>query len=311
MNEQSREALDAYYKQAATWNRDRIEALQTSRRTAWWVAGAATVIAILLAFALMLLMPLKTVVPYTLLVDRNTGFVQALKPLDPDKVAPDTALTQSFLVQYVIARESFDVDAAQANYRKVALWSAETARSDYLNFMQVSNPQSPFTLYPRSTVIETRVKSVSPVGRSAALVRFDTVRRDAAGVPQPPRSWVAVIRYRYSGEPMKLEDRFVNPLGFQVLRYRRDAETLPPETMVAPGVAPGAPAGTAPIVAVPAPTTNVTVVAPGAATRVSTSGEPTYGAPSAYGAPPTSPLAASARAAAARAQARRAAEPPL
>ena len=28
-------------------------------------------------------MPLKTVEPYTLLVDRQTGFVQALKPLDP------------------------------------------------------------------------------------------------------------------------------------------------------------------------------------------------------------------------------------
>ena len=301
MNEQSREALDAYYKQAATWNRDRVEALQNSRRTAWWVAGAATVVAILLAFALMLMMPLKTVVPYTLLVDRNTGFVQALKPLDPDKVAPDTALTQSFLVQYVIARESFDVDAAQANYRKVALWSAETARADYLGYMQVSNPQSPFVIYPRSTVIETRVKSVSPVGRNAALVRFDTVRRDAAGVPQPPRAWVAVIRYRYTGEPMKLEDRFVNPLGFQVLRYRRDAETLPPETSTTT---------TTTTVVAPAPvvvpgTTNVNVITPGAAPAASSSGEPTYGAPA------PSPLAPAARAAAARSQARRAAEPPL
>ena len=33
-----------------------------------------------------------------------------------------------------------------------------------------------------------------------------------------------MIRYRYSGEPMQLEDRMVNPLGFQVLRYRRDPE---------------------------------------------------------------------------------------
>ena len=28
---------------------------------------------------------------------------------------------------------------------------------------------------------------------------------------------------------MTAEDRYINPLGFQVTRYRRDAETLPSE----------------------------------------------------------------------------------
>jgi type IV secretion system protein VirB8 len=204
------------------------------------VAIGAGTIAVLEAGALILLTPLKTVEPYTLLVDRTTGYVQALKPLDADKVAPDTALTQSFLVQYVIARESFDVDTVTANYNKVASWSAEQARSGYLSSIQVSNPQSPLILYPRSTVVETRVKSVSPLGRNVALVRFDTIRRDAGGQVQPPRSWVAVIRYRFSGEPMKLEERFVNPLGFRVLRYRRDSESAPPPeaVLVAPGTVP-------------------------------------------------------------------------
>lgn len=235
MNEQNREALDAYYKDAATWNRDRLDAMHRSQRIAWWVAIGAGTIAVLEAGALILLTPMKTVVPYTLLVDRTTGYVQALKPLEADRIAPDAALTQSFLVQYVIARESFDVDTLTVNYNKVAAWSAEQARSGYLSSVQVSNPQSPLILYPRTTVIETRVKSVSPLGRNVALVRFDTIRRDAGGQVQLPRSWVSVIRFRFSGEPMKLEDRFQNPLGFQVLRYRRDPESAPPpEVVVAP-----------------------------------------------------------------------------
>jgi type IV secretion system protein VirB8 len=241
MNKPSREALDAYYAEAESWAHDRQEALRKSRRIAWMVAGGAAAIALLEALALLLLTPLKTVVPYTLLVDRNTGFVQALEPLDPARVSADAALTQSFLVQYVVARESFDMDTLQASYRKVALWSAEAARSGYIAAMQASSPQSPLLLYPRTTVIETRVKSVSPVGRNVALVRFDTVRRDAGGRVEAPRGWVAVIRYRYSGEPMRLEDRMVNPLGFQVVRYRRDAEALPPE-----------PPPSAPLAAVPA-----------------------------------------------------------
>jgi len=227
MNDESRKSLDAYYEQAGSWNSDRLQAMRSSLKVAWWVAGGAALIAVLEAGALILLTPLKTVEPYTLLVDRTTGYVQELKPLDPGKIAPDTALTQSFLVQYVLAREGFDLATVNVNYRKVALLSAERARSSYLSQMQVSNPESPLVSLPRGAVIDARVKSISPVGKDVALVRFDTVRTDPNGQALPPQPWIATVRYRWSGEPMKLEDRFLNPLGFQVTAYRRDAEALP------------------------------------------------------------------------------------
>lgn len=228
MNELSRDALDAYYADAASWNRDRAQTIRSSQRVAWWVAGVAAAIACLEALALIFLMPLKTVVPYTLMVDRTTGYVQALKPAEQSRIAPDAALTQAFLAQYVIARESFDIATLNANYRKVALFSADSARRSYLQQMQASNPSGPLLNYPRSTIVETRIRSVSPIGKDAAMVRFETVRADAGAQPQPPAAWVAVVRYRYSNSPMSLEDRFVNPLGFQVTSYRRDAEAPAP-----------------------------------------------------------------------------------
>ena len=237
MNEHSREALDAYYAEAASWNQDRVQAMRSSQKVAWWIAGVAAAVALLEAVALVLLTPLKTVEPYTLMVDRTTGFVQALKPLDQSTISPDAALTQSFLVQYVIAREGFDIATLNANYRKVALFSADKARSGYLQTMQVGNPQSPLFLYPRTTVLDAQVKSVSPVGPDAALVRFDVFRSDSGAQPQLQNSWVAVIRYRYSSEPMKAEDRFVNPLGFQVVSYRKDPEALPTAATPAAAVA--------------------------------------------------------------------------
>lgn len=228
MKRSTREALEAYYQEAGSWAADREDALRKSRRTAWIVAAAAVTAAVIEAFALMLLAPLKTVVPYTLLVDRTTGYVQALKPIEAETIAPQAALTQSFLVQYVVARESFDIDDLQAAYAKVTLWSAEQARADYVTKMQASNPASPLARLPRSTIVETRVKSVSALGDSAALVRFDTQRHDAGGQTAPPRAYVAVIRYRFSTGPLRTADRYINPLGFQVVRYQLDPETLPP-----------------------------------------------------------------------------------
>jgi hypothetical protein len=159
MSPEAREKADAHYRASESWARDREESLRASRRVAWIVAIVALVVALAEAIALIIALPLKTIVPYTLLVDRQTGYVQALDPIEAKRIAPDSALTQSFLVQYVIAREEFDIATVQSDYRKVALWSAENARSDYLSLMQVSNPESPLAQLPRSTLIETRARS--------------------------------------------------------------------------------------------------------------------------------------------------------
>jgi type IV secretion system protein VirB8 len=47
------------------------------------------------------------------------------------------------------------------------------------------------------------------------------------------------LRFSYTGEPMSIEDRLINPLGFKVERYRRSAETppMPDPTPVQPGEA--------------------------------------------------------------------------
>jgi type IV secretion system protein VirB8 len=212
---------------ADSWAVSVTDRLERSRRTAWLVAAGFGALALLLAIALVLLLPLKTTVPYTLLVDRQTGHVEALAPLERETVAPDAALTRSFLVQYVIARESFDIDSLQDDYRKVALWSTGEARSRYLAQMQANNPASPLSYLPKRATVRVEIASVSSLAANRSLVRFTTVRADPGGQQQPPQHWAAVVSYRFSGAEMSAADRLLNPLGFQVTRYRRDAETLP------------------------------------------------------------------------------------
>lgn len=213
-----------YFEQAVTWATDAGELNARSRRTAWIVAGVAVGIAAFEAVALAMMAPLKTVQPITLLVDRQTGYVQALDPNSPKRVAADEALTQSLLAQYVMAREGFDRATVSADYRKVALWSSGTARTAYLAQMPATNPASPFNRYPGGALVSARVKSVSKLADGTALVRFDTQLQDRNGRVASAQPWISVIRYRYVDAPMSMEDRLVNPLGFQVRGYRRDAE---------------------------------------------------------------------------------------
>lgn len=212
---------------ADSWATSVTEDLERSRRTAWIVASVASVIALLLAIAIVIMMPLKRVEPYTLLVDRQTGHVEALAPLDEGLVTPDAALTRSLLAQYVIARESFEQTSLQRDYRKTMLWSAGEERQRYGAQMNSANAASPFAQLPPGTSIRTEIASISPLSDSSSLVRFVTILSDRSGREAAPEHWAAVVNYSFSGARMSEEDRLINPLGFQVTRYRRDRETLP------------------------------------------------------------------------------------
>lgn len=240
MNVETRETLDEYYAHAGSWADERTQSIYASRKTAWIIALVATVVALLLALTLIILLPLKTVVPHTILVDRQTGFVQAVDPANPQKLAPQKALTQSFLVQYVQAREGFDIATVQGQFRKVSLWTSGQAKSRYVSLMQATNPQSPLVIYPRNAVVDVQVRSVSQISDNTALVRFASIRRNPGATEQPEENWVAVIKFRYSSAPMTVEDRYINPLGFEVTDYRKDPESLvaEPKNISAAEVAP-------------------------------------------------------------------------
>lgn len=217
---------------AESWSTSVTDDLERSNRRAWIVAIIAALIALIEAVALVFLIPLKTVEPYTLLVDRQTGNVEALAPLDTQVIAPDAALTRSFLVQYVITRESFTQASLQDDYRKVSLWSDNATGQQYARSMNASNPISPLAYLPNGGTISTQVKSVSALDEGRSMVRFTTTRTDPGARPQLAQHWVAVITYAFTNAAMSEADRYTNPLGFQVTSYRRDAETLPEEGIV-------------------------------------------------------------------------------
>lgn len=214
----------AYYAHASAWADDTLRQALRSRTLAWRVAALAGAVAFAEALALMLLAPLKTVEPITLLVDRHTGYVQELKSLDPRQISAKSALTESFLTQYVIAREGFDWRDAERPYRQVALWSAGAARDDYLRLMSRDNPVGPIRRLGRDVRVTAEVRSVSAINAQTAMVRFATRRRVGDGLDTPDGDWVAIIEFRYAGEPAPVEQRRLNPLGFQVVRYTRSQE---------------------------------------------------------------------------------------
>ena len=221
-------ARASYYQQATSWAVDQHATLRATLRLTRIFAVGALVIAVLEALALLALAPLKSASAVPILVDRQSGYVEVLNTAGRRDITPSDALTRAFIARYVVDREHFDIGDLAAAYKRVTLWSAEDARQGYVSLMQQSNPDNPVNAYPRAAVVDARIKSLSPIGHQKVLVRFETYRRDAEGMAEKPQAWVSVVSYRFSDAPMTFEDRLINPLGFQVVRYRRDPEAAPP-----------------------------------------------------------------------------------
>ncbi len=217
---------DDYYAAARSWSEGQASVAARETRIAWRVAAGAGVIALLLALALAFLVPLKTVQPYVLTVDRQTGAVEPALTVQSGRLSQNEAVIQAQLAGYVIARETFDATDLAQKYRRVQIMSSRPVAAAYVAQMAATNPESPLRSLSRGDTVAINVRSVSLINDGAALVRYTATRGALGGGVGRPTNYVSAISFGFNGRPLRQSDRFDNPLGFQVTRYRRDAEGL-------------------------------------------------------------------------------------
>lgn len=213
-----------YYAAARSWAEGQASASARETRIAWRVAAGAAIVALLLAIALVLLVPLKSVQPYVLTVDRQSGAVEPVTTVGGGKLTQNEAVIKAQLAGYVIARESFDATDLAQQYRRVQIMSSAPAGRAYVAAMDANNPDSPLNTLNRGDTVSIRVRSVSLISDGAGLVRFTAIRSPQGGGTAQESEYVAAISFGFNGRPLRQADRFENPLGFQVTRYRRDEE---------------------------------------------------------------------------------------
>ncbi len=217
---------DKYFAAARTWAHGQAQTSARETRIAWRVAACAVLIAVLLAIALLLLVPLKTIQPYVLTVDRQTGAVEPATFLKSGTMSQNEAVMQAQLAGYVMARETFDATDLPQQYHRVQILSSPPVARAYVAEMAASNPTSPLNTLNRGDIVAIKVRSVSLLGAGTAIVRFTGTRIAEGAVTGQPSNYVSAISFGFSGRALRQSDRFDNPLGFQVTRYRRDAEGL-------------------------------------------------------------------------------------
>ncbi len=219
----SAEDLKSYFAEAQSWDRERFVAANRSRRLAWVVAGAASVIALVGIGSVAMLSPLKTVVPYVVTVDRSTGATEVTQQLRGDKsITYDEAVRKYFLANYVRAREGWIPQARQEYFNQVLSLSAPEEQHRWIAFYKKDNTDSPQNQLTAGDTVFVAVRAVSFISPSVAQVRFTKrLERDGQATETPA---IATITFDVLSKPESEAGRYANPLGFQVKSYRADVE---------------------------------------------------------------------------------------
>lgn len=213
-----------YFENGATWEHGVYANLEASRKRAWIVAFLSLGLAFACVLCLILLLPLKTFEPYVVTVDQSSGYTEITRPLKQGAISEQTAITESNLVRYVTLRESYNPHITRENYSLVALLSDQKALQEYEELWNENNPENPSRIAGGKGTTDVKIKSVSPLNDETSQVRFMTRTRKENRVYES--HWNAIITFRYTQKPMKMLERFDNPLGFQVISYRKSQEIL-------------------------------------------------------------------------------------
>jgi len=230
------ESIEDYFSEANRWQRDRTTQLLRDARRAWQVALSGVTVAALSLGTLLVLLPLKRTEPYLIRVDAADGTVDVVPRYVPTMELPE-AVTRHLVTEYVMARERYVAAFAESDYRQVSAYHSAAMNQSWSTLWARGNPDSPLNRYSESTRLRVRVNAVSFLKRvtgepMTVQVRFETGLTNMIGAAEDRHQFVATLQASYIEPASDAETRALNPLGFRVLEYRREPETLNPPSQL-------------------------------------------------------------------------------
>ncbi|ENG8827716.1 type IV secretion system protein [Salmonella enterica] len=218
---------DKHFEAVRSFESDRVALAKNTAKVAWRFAGAEGVVIMLMAFAIAMMMPLKKITPYVIRVDNNTGYTDVVQPIGDAQTTYGQELDKYWLSQFVVNRESYEWQTIQNMYDTVGLMSDSKTFSQYKTIIE-NKEVSPLHLLKKEKELKARVLSITFV-KDLAQVRFIKYVQNSDGSPAAeykPAYFISTISYDYMKDIKTEQQRLINPLGFRVVSYRADPESV-------------------------------------------------------------------------------------
>jgi type IV secretion system protein VirB8 len=206
-----------------SWDADIVLQERKSRRVAWRIVVAQGALIFMLLLAILVMLPLKSTVPYVFTVDKLTGEV-AVGATAKDFVNSTELNDKYWVNKFMLAHERYNYRLLQSDYDTVQLLAGDSVYARYAE--RFDGPNALDKRYADNVQLTPSILSISITGGKLATVRFERKQQDTRpGGEVKTSRWVALVRYEYKPKLGRKEPELIqNPLGFTVVGYQVDPE---------------------------------------------------------------------------------------
>lgn len=157
------------------------------------------------------IMASKSLEPYVIEVEKKTGVPVVVQQLTAQHLTGDQMIRKYFINKYIHGASGYDPKTYKLDANVIRLFSTPRV---YSQFRRRINAKE---LGPNSS-IEVRIKSVQFPNPNTAQIRLVRQIRQE-GFETVVKNEIITMDFYFADIDLSLEERLVNPLGFQVSRY--------------------------------------------------------------------------------------------
>lgn len=214
-----------------SWYEDRYQTVVVQRNFLALVTVSSLAGIIFSVLSVVKIVSSKTIEPFVIGIEDKTGITNVIRPIQQEKYAYDEVLRRYFLTQYMMKRETYNINSFEYNYFTVVrLLSNSTVYGAFRASVYVNNPNSPVRLgnVQRTIKIKSMV-FMQPIPGQPGFpiqIRFKSEDGDGVNPGTNIKHKLATLSFTFSDLVLTEEERAINPLGFQVISYRVDDEII-------------------------------------------------------------------------------------
>jgi len=168
----------------------------------------------------------KSLEPYVIEIEDKTGVPIVVTQLSESEFTANMALKRYFLYSFIKAVEGYNPATYKEDYAKAMLFSTPQVFRQIRAKISTTNPNSPVSKMAKKGMLIVKLKSIQFMDPNSVQIR---IRLETAGRSsgfKSKRDMIAYVKFKFVNLNLTLEERFINPLGFQVEEYSIDDELV-------------------------------------------------------------------------------------
>jgi type IV secretion system protein VirB8 len=156
------------------------------------------------------IMSSKSLEPYVIEVESKTGIATIVNQMTAQNFTGDQIIRRYFLNQFIQAASGYEPKTYKLDVDKIRLFSTPDVYNDFRNRINARELGT-------DSRIEVRIKSVQFIDGNTAQIRV--LRLISINDKITTKDEIITMNFFFTDLNLTMEERLINPLGFQVSKY--------------------------------------------------------------------------------------------